>query len=77
MPARLRLAFSLLALQVACRCGAVPYPFLLFLILTTLSGENLTRSSSVCPRGLVPPQLLEVAARADAELLRALWAGPF
>ena len=29
----------------------------------------------VCPRGLVP-QLLEVAARADAELLRALWAGP-
>ena len=30
----------------------------------------------VCPQGLVP-QLLEVAARADAELLRALWAGSF
>ena len=30
----------------------------------------------VCPRGLVP-QLLEVAARADAELVRALWVGPF
>ncbi|PNW76006.1 hypothetical protein CHLRE_12g551502v5 [Chlamydomonas reinhardtii] len=30
----------------------------------------------VCPRGLVP-QLLEVAARADAELLQALWAEPF
>eukprot|EP00198_Chlamydomonas_reinhardtii_P008076 XP_001697413.1 predicted protein [Chlamydomonas reinhardtii] len=28
----------------------------------------------VCPRGLVP-QLLEVAARADAELVQALWAG--
>ena len=33
-------------------------------------------SPPVCPRGLVP-QLLEAAARADAELLRALWAGPF
>mgnify|MGYP001807016129 CR=1 FL=1 len=29
----------------------------------------------VCPRGLVP-QLLNVAARADAELLRALWERP-
>ncbi|PNW88886.1 hypothetical protein CHLRE_01g049117v5 [Chlamydomonas reinhardtii] len=30
----------------------------------------------VCPRCLVP-QLLEVAARANAELLWALWAKPF
>ena len=30
----------------------------------------------VCPRVLVP-QLLKVAARADAELLRALWERPF
>ena len=30
---------------------------------------------TVCPRGLVP-QLLEVATRADAELLQALWVRP-
>ncbi|PNW81579.1 hypothetical protein CHLRE_06g252576v5 [Chlamydomonas reinhardtii] len=53
------------------------------LILRSLRGDVCTWEREwvadggppVCPRGLVP-QLLEVAC-ADAELLRALWAGPF